>query len=55
MKCMKEYEDKLALVDLILAEYNMKIKWEEGGAKVYDSNCEEDDEMYESDDSSCDM
>ena len=54
-KRMKEYEDKLALVDLILAEYNMKIKWEEGGAKVYDSNSEENDKMYESNDSSCDM
>ena len=52
MKWMKEYEDKLALVDMILAEYDMKLKWEEGGVKVYDSMSDEEDEMYGSDDSS---
>ena len=54
MKCMKEYEDKLAMVDLVLADYDMKLEWEEGGVKVYDSMRDEEDEMYESDDSSCD-
>ena len=54
MKRMKEYEDKLAIVDVILADYDMRLKWEEGGVKVYDSMYYEDDEMYESDDSSCD-
>ena len=54
MKRMKEYEDKLAMVDLVLADYDMILEWEEGGVKVYDSMCDEEDEMYESDDLSCD-
>ena len=53
MKCMKEYEDKLTMVDLVLADYDMILKWEEGGVKVYNTICDEEDEMYKSDDSSC--
>ena len=54
MKRMKEYEEKLVMVDLVLADYDMILEWEEGGVKVYDSICDEEDEMYESDDSLCD-
>ena len=36
------------------ADYDMILEWKEGGVKVYDSMCDEEDEMYESDDSSCD-
>ena len=53
IKRMKEYKDKLAMVDLILADYDMILEWEEG-VKVYDSIRDEEDEMYESDNSSCD-
>ena len=53
LKRKKEYDDKMALIDLALKDYDIRLEWVEGGARVYDLTCE-DDMSCVSDDSSCD-